>query len=192
MKKKNHLHRIHKKIEVRPMALSDYDAWVDYYHTLKDPMNKWDSIKLDPSKLTKCEFKSLLKRKEKQLKTDSGYYLSVFEKKSGRRVGAVSAMDVIRSVSQTTFLGYVIHNNFWGLGYGKASALAMIDIIFRDLKLHRVEAGVEPYNRRSIFLAKSIGLRKEGLKKRMVFIRGEWRDLVVYSATCEELSLIHI
>lgn len=66
--------------------------------------------------------------------------------------------------------------------------MAIIDIAFRDVKLHRVEAGIEPTNRRSILLARSIGLRKEGLKKRAVFLRGMWNDLVMYSATCEDFG----
>ena len=32
-------------------------------------------------------------------------------------------------------------------------------------------------------------LRKEGLKKRAVFLRGRWNDLVMYSATCEEFGV---
>ncbi len=31
--------------------------------------------------------------------------------------------------------------------------------------------------------------RKEGLKKRAVFLRGKWVDLVIYSATCEEFGV---
>lgn len=42
----------------------------------------------------------------------------------------------------------------------------MIDIGFKDIKLHRIEAGIEPGNKRSIALAKSLKMRREGLKKR--------------------------
>lgn len=42
---------------------------------------------------------------------------------------------------------------------------------------------------RSVMLAKSIGLRKEGLKKRIVYLRDEWQDLTMYSITCEELGI---
>jgi ribosomal-protein-alanine N-acetyltransferase len=97
-------------------------------------------------------------------------------------------MDVLRGLGQTAYLGYFINNPFWGKGYGKEAARAAIDIAFRDVKLHRIEAGIEPRNRRSIFLARSLGLRKEGLKKRAVFLRGKWNDLIMYSATCEEFG----
>ena len=98
-------------------------------------------------------------------------------------------MDVLRGVGQSAYLGYFISNRFWGRGFGKEAVLAMIDIAFRDIKLHRIEAGIEPSNRRSILLVRSIGLRKEGLKRRAVFLRGYWNDLVMYSATCEEFGI---
>ena len=60
---------------------------------------------------------------------------------------------------------------------------------FKDIKLHRIEAGVEPGNRRSIRLAKSLGMRREGLKKRAIFLRGEWRDLLMFTLTSEDLGI---
>ena len=73
--------------------------------------------------------------------------------------------------------------------FHREAVRAAIDIAFHDLKLHRVEAGVEPRNRRSILLARSLGLRKEGLKKRAVQLRANtWVDLVVYAATSEDFG----
>jgi len=66
---------------------------------------------------------------------------------------------------------------------------ALIDIGFRDLRLHRLEAGIEPGNRRSILLARSLGLRKEGLKRRAVFLRDTWVDLGIYAVTCEDVGI---
>ena len=75
-----------------------------------------------------------------------------------------------------------------GQGYGKESLKALIIFAFKHLKLHRVEAGIEPNNIRSLRLAKSVGLRKEGTKKRMLYLRDKWQDIVIYSATCEEFG----
>lgn len=120
---------------------------------------------------------------------DRFYVLGVFEKASGQQIGFVSVMDVLRGMGQQAYLGYFINNRFWGRGFGKEAVLAMIDIAFRDIGLHRVEAGIEPHNRRSIQLARSIGLRKEGFKKRAVYLDRQWRDLTMYSATCEDFGI---
>jgi hypothetical protein len=65
---------------------------------------------------------------------------------------------------------------------------AAIDIGFRDLNLHRIEAGVEPGNIRSIRLARKMKMRREGLKKRAIYLRGRWVDLIVYTLTSEDLG----
>lgn len=97
-------------------------------------------------------------------------------------------MDISRSISQTCFLGYRIFNAHWDQGYAKEAVKAVIEIGFRDLKLHRIEAGIEPNNTRSLRLAKSLKMRREGVKKRALFIRNTWIDLVMYTLTCEDLG----
>lgn len=183
------LNRTTKRLIVRPLALSDFVEWKTYFSTMAAPKNKWDNKNRDLSDLNKPNFTRILKSQKNLRDSDKFFDLAVFEKKSGKMVGTVAAMDVLRGLGQTSYLGYFIHNRFWGKGYGKEATLAMIDIAFRDIKLHRVEAGIEPSNRRSIMLARCIGLRKEGHKKRAVFLRGKWNDLVMYSATCEEFGV---
>ena len=85
-------------------------------------------------------------------------------------------LDIIRGPSQSAFLGYGLFNRHRGQGFGKEAVNAMIEIAFKDLNLHRIEAGIEPTSRRSILLARSLKLRKEGLKKRAVLLRGQWVD----------------
>ena len=184
-----YLVRKSKTIIVRPLVKSDFDKWKKYYETMSESKNTWDGLANRKGPFNKANFNKVLKSHKNLRDNDSFYDLSVFERKSGDLIGGVSVMNVTRSLAQTAFLGYSLHNNYWGKGYGKASVLAMIDIAFKDIKLHRIEAGIEPYNRRSIMLARTIGLRKEGLKKRAVFMRDEWQDLVMYSATCEEFGI---
>jgi ribosomal-protein-alanine N-acetyltransferase len=152
-------------------------------------MNRWDRDKRSAETLTRAIFSKLLSDQKERRNKDSFFDFAVFERKSGSMIGMVAVMDIIRGLGQSGFFGYFIHNGFWGRGYGKEATRAVIDIAFRELRLHRIEAGIEPGNRRSIFLARSLGLRKEGLKKRAVFLRGEWVDLVMYSATCEEFGV---
>lgn len=98
-------------------------------------------------------------------------------------------MEVTRGVSQTCFLGYYLYNNYWGRGWAKEAVKAALDIGFKDLKLHRIEAGIEPSNRRSLKLARSLKMRREGVKKRAIHLRGEWVDLVMYTLTTEDIGL---
>lgn len=178
-----------RRLLIRPFRRADFPIW-RAGHLAKGPRgNRWDRDGLPEAQATRARFGEYLRQQAKLREADRFYDLGVFSRKTGEWVGTVSIMDPVRSVSQSAFLGYFIHNPHWGQGYGKEAAAAAIDIAFRDLKLHRIEAGVEPTNRRSILLARALGLRKEGLKKRIVFLRGQWCDLIMYSATCEEFGV---
>lgn len=149
--------------------------------------NIWDLGPKGETELTKVHFKKLLSSRLKLRKRDNHYSLGVFDK-NGALVGGVSIMEVARGISQTAFLGYMIFNNYWGMGYGKEAVKAMIDIGFDDIKLHRIEAGIEPGNIRSIKLAKTLGMRREGLKKRAIFLRNQWVNLLMFTLTCEDVK----
>lgn len=178
-----------RRLEIRPIRRSDFVAWREGHLAKGVQGNRWDRNGLPEAEITRARLGKYLSQQAKLREQDRFYDFGVFERSTGAWVGTVSIMDPVRSVSQSAFLAYFIHNPHWGKGYGKEAARAAIDIAFRDLKLHRIEAGVEPSNRRSILLARSLGLRKEGLKKRIVFLRGQWCDLVMYSATCDEFGV---
>jgi ribosomal-protein-alanine N-acetyltransferase len=47
---------------------------------------------------------------------------------------------------------------------------------FGPLKLHRLEANIQPANARSIALARRCGFVKEGCSDRYLKVGGRWRD----------------
>ena len=44
------------------------------------------------------------------------------------------------------------------------------------MKLHRLEANIQPGNRASKALVKKLGFRREGFSPRYLKINGRWRD----------------
>jgi ribosomal-protein-alanine N-acetyltransferase len=67
--------------------------------------------------------------------------------------------------------------------------IAFYSIAFKDLGLHRLQAGIEPHNKRSLKVAKALGFRREGLSKKIIFLRGDWQDLVQFAITCEDVGI---
>lgn len=176
------------RLVVRPLHLKDFTAWREAHLAMAKPKNIWDLGARSRRRLTLPQFRKILRSLSDRQKRDVFYDFGVFEK-NGALVGHASVMEVARGISQTAFLGYSIYNGYWGKGYAKEAVRAVLDIGFRDLKLHRLEAGIEPGNKRSIGLAKALGMRREGLKKRALFLRKTWVDLLMYTLTCEELGI---
>ncbi len=176
-----------RRLVIRPLEIKDYEAWKKANLGMSKPQNTWDLGPRSPHELKRSDFKRILGAQAEKRKRDFFYDLAVFNK-SGELIGGVSLMEVSRAISQTCFLGYRIFNGHWGQGYAKEAVKAIIDIGFCDLKLHRIEAGIEPNNTRSLRLAKSLKMRREGVKKRALFLRDTWIDLVIYTLTCEDVG----
>jgi len=58
----------------------------------------------------------------------------------------------------------------------REALVAVLRLAFGPLRLHRVEANIQPRNRASIDLVRSLGFRREGYSRRYLKIGGRWRD----------------
>ena len=63
-----------------------------------------------------------------------------------------------------------------GKGYGTEAVQLMLKHVFKELKLHRVEANIQPGNIASIALVKRAGFVQEGYSRCYLKISGKWRD----------------
>jgi [ribosomal protein S5]-alanine N-acetyltransferase len=91
-------------------------------------------------------------------------------------LGAVELSQITRGGFQSAYLGYHVGAPFAGQGYMTESLLLAMRHAFRGLKLHRLEANIQPSNRASIALVKRLGFRREGYSRRYLKIAGRWRD----------------
>ena len=63
-----------------------------------------------------------------------------------------------------------------GQGLMREGLQAAVRDAFRSLKLHRLEANIQPANAASIALVRACGFSKEGYSPRYLKIGGRWRD----------------
>jgi ribosomal-protein-alanine N-acetyltransferase len=104
----------------------------------------------------------------------------------GAIVGVFTLSQIFRRGFQSAYMGYYVFEPFAGQGYMLEGMRLVLRHIFRVMKLHRVEANVQPGNDRSVALAKKSGFRKEGLSPRYLKIGGRWRDHERWALTAED------
>ncbi|MBN1416084.1 MAG: GNAT family N-acetyltransferase [Bacteroidales bacterium] len=81
-------------------------------------------------------------------------------------------------------LGEIFYNILpeqWNKGYGTETARALIRFGFEKLHLHKIEAGVATENVRSIRVLEKAGMQREGLRRKILPIRGVWKDNYHYA-----------
>jgi len=69
----------------------------------------------------------------------------------------------------------------WGNGYATEVSKTLIKTGFDDFKLHKVEAGVATGNIASMRVLEKSGMTREGLRRKILPIRGEWKDNYHYA-----------
>ena len=81
---------------------------------------------------------------------------------------------------------YKFFPEFWGNGYATETAKAVINFGFSQYLLHRIEAGVATGNTASIRVLEKVGMVREGIRRKILPIRGEWKDNFHYAILEED------
>ncbi len=69
----------------------------------------------------------------------------------------------------------------WGKGYGTEVSKKLIKTGFETFRLHKVEAGVATGNIASVKVLEKSGMTREGLRRKILPIRGQWVDNYHYA-----------
>ncbi|MGZ6077952.1 MAG: GNAT family N-acetyltransferase [Myxococcaceae bacterium] len=132
---------------------------------------------------TAATFRNYLRRsREKTFRA-----LLVVSREDGAIVGAFNLSQIFHGPFRNAYLGYWIGAPFAGQGYMTEAMALLLRYAFRTLKLHRVEANVQPGNARSAELLRRTGFRKEGFSPRYLKVGGRWRDHDRWAITVEEV-----
>jgi RimJ/RimL family protein N-acetyltransferase len=76
----------------------------------------------------------------------------------------------------------------WGDGFATESLKRMLAFAFTELNLHRVEAGCAIENIASYRVLEKTGMEREGIKRKILPIRGEWADAYGYAILEEDFK----
>jgi len=91
-------------------------------------------------------------------------------------VGNFNISEIVGGAFCCGFLGFWIGEPYQKQGYALEGLKLVLRFAFSDLKLHRLEANIQPENRASSALVQRAGFKKEGYSQRYLKIGGRWRD----------------
>ncbi len=94
----------------------------------------------------------------------------------GAIIGYINVSEIVRGNFQSAYLGYGAVAAYAGHGYMSEGLELVLDRAFTDLRLHRLEANIQPGNAASIALVERAGFVREGFAERYLKIGGRWRD----------------
>jgi ribosomal-protein-serine acetyltransferase len=83
--------------------------------------------------------------------------------------------------NQSASVGYWIEPGQQGRGIVTRCTIAMLDYLFGELGLHRVEIRCAPGNTRSCAIPERLGFAHEGVAREAQWVGSRWVDLVVWS-----------
>ena len=121
---------------------------------------------------TKTEFSALLDR----CHLPDSVCCLICLKDSNEIAGMINLSQIFMGGFRSAYLGYYIGARHAKQGYMTEAVQLMLRYSFRNLKLHRVEANIQPGNFASIALVRRAGFTREGYSRRYLKIDGHWRD----------------
>ncbi|MBO5073363.1 MAG: GNAT family N-acetyltransferase [Eubacterium sp.] len=109
---------------------------------------------------------------------DSTYYWGIYLK-NGEMIGSIG----VTITSEYDFkgsLGYKIGSRWWNQGYSSEAAEAVIDYMFRNTDIERMDAFASVENAASGKVMEKTGMRYEGLLRHYYKIRDGFHDCTLY------------
>lgn len=95
-------------------------------------------------------------------------------------LGSVVFSNIIMGPFRSCFLGYRIDKGKLNNGYATEAIIAGAAFIFKERKLHRIEANIISRNTASIKAIEKAGFTYEGISKKYLKINGVWEDHLHY------------
>jgi [ribosomal protein S5]-alanine N-acetyltransferase len=155
------------RVILRPAASSDEGEFLALTRASASLHHPWMSLPATPE-----DFRAYLGRYEQPGQES----LLVCLRGTGAIAGLVNINSIIRGRFQCGSLAYAAFAPTAGQGYLTDGLGLAVRYAFGQLRLHRLEANIQPGNHASLGLVRRLGFRRQGYSPEMLFIDGAWRD----------------
>lgn len=172
---------ITERLFLKELELSDTDK-VHALNSLPE-VDKYNTLGI-PQSLEETQ-KYVLEWVEAGTKFPRQKYVLCIENQAHAFIGLLG-INIGKPKYRNAEIWYKLHPSYWNQGYATEVAKAALHFCFKELNLHRVEAGCAVENVASSRVLEKIGMKKEGMKRKLLPIRGEWKDAYNYAILVED------
>jgi ribosomal-protein-alanine N-acetyltransferase len=165
------------RVFLRPPARADQEEFITLMRASRAFHSPWATAPTDPERFAayladarRADFEALL-----LCRTEDEAIMGFF-----------NLSQIVRRGFQSAYLGYAVGKPFAGQGYMRDGLELVLRQAFMSMRLHRVEANIQPTNVSSLALARGAGFRREGFSPRYLKIGGRWRDHERWAILAEE------
>lgn len=144
-------------------------AEVDEYNTLGLPQNEEETREI---------IRPVIENQKAEVQR---FYMWKITSKETNSFLGVAGMTLSADRFRLGEIYYKLLPKYWGKGFATEVSKGLIKAGFEVFKLHKVEAGVATDNLPSIRVLEKSGMIREGLRRKILPIRGEWKDNYHYA-----------
>ena len=137
---------------------------------------------LDKEKMqTEAEAREFIHKYDQAIQENEGINWGIYRKADPEKlIGTIGLWRFIKH-NHRAEIGYTIHPDFWNQGIASEALTAVLNYGFRTLKLHSVEANINPENNASRRLLEKHGFVQEAHFKEDYYFNGRFLDSVILS-----------
>lgn len=174
------------QLETRRLILREFKKtdWKSVHEYASDPdvsrYMEWGPNTVDDT--VRFVETSVQQQKEKPRRT---FEFAVTLKETGEVIGGCGMRLLPYDARQAEF-GYIYNKKYWRQGIGSEACAALLKLGFTEFNLHRMYATCDAENLGSAGVLKKCGMRHEGHFLKDKFIKGNWRDTLLFAVLKEE------
>ena len=164
------------RVWLRPLVPDDQDEFIAQARASIGLHHPWYTMPTTPE-----AFQTYLAKYSQP--TAEGWLVCLRD--GGALAGMITIDSIVRGRFQSATLSYAAFAPAAGRGYMSEGLALVLRHAFCELRLHRLEANIQPANQASLRLVGRLGFRQEGYSPAMLFIDGAWRDHERWAITRE-------
>lgn len=105
----------------------------------------------------------------------------ILKKEDNKLIGNICLSNIIMGNFRSCYMGYKLDCDEINKGYMTEAIKKVLEIMFNEYGLHRIEVNVMPRNIRSLKVMKKLNFEEEGYSRRYLEINGKWEDHVHFA-----------